>query len=177
MIAMKYIASLAFLLVLGWGAPAQADLSGSACVINAHMISINATRYGHECKDGTIVRLHGIDAPEQDQMCRNSDGKIFKCGLYAAAFLLEFVKGKTVECHGNSQDMDGNWLMRCYVEETNINAYMVSEGWALSYEALSRRYQPEEAMAKSLKKGIWDYEFINPWEWRDGKRLEGMPDQ
>ncbi|MBT4890950.1 MAG: thermonuclease family protein [Rhodospirillales bacterium] len=174
---MKYFASLAFFVFIFWGIPAQADIKGRACIINADMISINGIRYDTKCKDGTNVRLHGIDAPELDQVCRNAEGAIFKCGLYAAAFLLEYIADRELDCRGNSQDMEGNWLLRCYVEGININAYMVSEGWALSYEVLSKRYEPEEAIAKDHKKGIWDFEFTNPWEWREGKRLEGLAEQ
>jgi endonuclease YncB( thermonuclease family) len=143
-------------------------------VISADLISVNGIRYDHDCKDGTRVRLHGIDAPELDQKCASDDGAIFKCGLYAASFLLNYVKGKTIVCHGNSQDIDGNWLMRCYVDEENVNAYMVSEGWALSYEVLSKRYQPQEAEAIKQKKGIWVFNFTKPWEWREGKRIPGI---
>jgi endonuclease YncB( thermonuclease family) len=171
---MKYFACIGFVLSVVWGVSAQADTTGTVCVINGDMISIDGVRFGNECKDGTVVRLHGIDAPELEQKCRNDEGAIFKCGLYAASFLLEFVKGKIVKCHGNSQDADGNWLMRCYVDGENINAHMVREGWALSYEMLSRRYQPDEVEAKKAKNGIWAFEFIKPWDWRKGIRLDGM---
>ncbi len=153
---------------------ANADVSGTVCVINGDLISVNGIRYGNDCKDGTNVRLHGIDAPELEQNCLRADGAIFKCGLYAASFLLEYIHNRPVKCHGNTQDINGNWLMRCYIEEKNINEHMVSEGWALAYEMLSRRYQPFEAIAKKNKKGIWAFHFTNPWEWRKGKRMPGM---
>ncbi len=170
---MKYI----FLIVLSglvYISQAAADVTGPVCVINGDLISVNGTRFGAECKDGTTVRLHGIDAPELDQLCRRSDGAIFKCGLYAASFLLERVRDQIVVCHGNSRYVDGNWLMRCYIDDENINAYMVQQGWALSYEMLSRRYQDEEAIAMEQNKGIWNFEFTDPWDWRKGKRLPGM---
>lgn len=170
---MKYIFIFA-IVGLMFTSQAIADVTGPVCVINGDTISVNGTRFGADCKDGTIVRLHGIDAPELDQLCRSSDGAIFKCGLYAASFLLDHVGDQILVCHGNSRYVDGNWLMRCYIDDENINAYMVREGWALSYEMLSRRYQPEEAIAIKQNKGIWDFEFTEPWDWRKGKRLSGM---
>ncbi len=46
----------------------------------------------------------GIDAPELKQKCKAPGGRDFLCGRAAAAFLLEHVRGGTVECRGNSED-------------------------------------------------------------------------
>ena len=52
-----------------------------------------------------------------------------------------------------------------------LNAWLVSEGWALAYRRYSTDYVAEEQAAKEARRGLWRGEFIAPWEWRRGKRL------
>ncbi len=49
---------------------------------------------------------------------------------------------------------------------------MVSQGLALAYRRYSLDYVDEEADARAVRRGIWAGEFMKPWEWRRGKRLE-----
>ena len=49
---------------------------------------------------------------------------------------------------------------------------MVSQGLALTYRRYSRDYVDEEADARAARRGIWASEFVPPWEWRRGKRLD-----
>ncbi len=49
---------------------------------------------------------------------------------------------------------------------------MVSQGWALAYRRYSLDYVDQEADAQAVRRGIWAGEFVPPWEWRRGKRLE-----
>ncbi len=57
---------------------------------------------------------------------------------------------------------------------------MVSQGWALAYRRYSLDYVDDEAEARAARRGIWASEFVEPWEWRRGKRLaanDNAPDQ
>ncbi|NDA15821.1 MAG: thermonuclease family protein [Gammaproteobacteria bacterium] len=99
--------------------------------------------------DGTPLRLHGIDVLEKDQLCRKSG----------------------VRCVGNETDKDGLLNAECFVDGYNLNARLVSEGWALAYTRYSDKYLPEQNQAKSEKKGMWVGEFVKPWDWRRGERL------
>lgn len=54
----------------------------------------------------------------------------------------------------------------------DINAWLVREGWALAYRRYSRAYVDEELAAKVARRGIWRGEFIRPWDWRRGERLQ-----
>ncbi len=54
----------------------------------------------------------------------------------------------------------------------DINAWMVSQGLALAYRRYSLDYVDEEADAQAARRGIWAGEFVSPWEWRRGKRLD-----
>ncbi len=101
MTALKWTAAALVALV---AFPAHADVSGPACVTDGDTLVVNGKRQRTRCVGGTRVRLFGIDAPELKQKCKAPGGGDFLCGIAAAAFLLEHVRGGTVECKGNSVD-------------------------------------------------------------------------
>ena len=49
---------------------------------------------------------------------------------------------------------------------------MVLHGSALAYRRYSLDHIDEEADAQAARLGIWAGEFVKPWEWRRGKRLD-----
>ncbi len=53
-----------------------------------------------------------------------------------------------------------------------MGAWMVSQGWALAYRRYSLDYVDQEADARAARRGIWASQFVKPWEWRRGKRLD-----
>ena len=150
--------------------PAHADVSGPACVTDGDTLVVNGKRRHARCVGGTRVRLFGIDAPELKQKCRHANARDFLCGRAAASFLLEHVRGGTVECKGNSVDRYGRLIAVCFIDGQNLNALLVGEGWALAYRDFSDKYVPQENAAREASKGIWAMRFVPPWEWRRMKR-------
>ena len=150
--------------------PAHADVSGPVCVTDGDTLVVNSKRQRTPCVGGTRVRLFGIDAPELKQKCRYLSVRDFLCGRAAAAILLEHVRGHPVECRGNSEDKYGRLIAICYVHGKDLNAMMVSRGWALAYRDYSEKYVPQENAAREARRGIWAMEFVPPWKWRRGKR-------
>ena len=112
--------------------PAHADVSGPACVTDGDTLVVNGKRQRTRCVGGTRVRLFGIDAPELKQKCRHPNSRDFLCGRAAASFLLEHVRGRAVECKGNSKDRYGRLIAVCFIDGKDLNAMMVGEGWALA---------------------------------------------
>ena len=49
---------------------------------------------------------------------------------------------------------------------------MVLNGWALAYRQYSLDYVGEETAAKGAQAGVWSGEFVPPWAWRRGERLQ-----
>ena len=47
---------------------------------------------------------------------------------------------------------------------------MVAEGWTRAYNQYSWAYPWQEWMASWDKLGIWQGDFIDPWNWRHGER-------
>ena len=120
------------------------------------------------------VRLHGIDAPEADQTCRNAKGEAYPCGKRATSVLiLRAAAGVSCEPAGDEQDRYGRMIATCYaVDGTNINAYMVRSGHALAYRKYSEKYVSQEERARAGRRGIHRGAFVAPWNWRRGKRLQ-----
>ncbi len=151
----------AIAIIISLSAPALADATGSAHVVDGDTIRIGETK----------IRLHGIDAPEMKQTCRTKQGKEQRCGVQSKQALHAMVQGQQVRCQGDELDRYKRLIAVCFVGSLDINKQMVSDGWALAYRKYSKVYVKAERTAKANMGGIWQTEFIPPWEWRRGQRL------
>lgn len=122
--------------------------------------------------EGRDLRLFGIDAPEWAQVCRHGT-RDWNCGRVATNVLREKIAGKTLRCESRETDEDGRIHVVCYVGWRDLNAWMVSQGWALAFRWYSKDYVDEEDSARRARLGLWRGDFINPWDWRRGRRLAG----
>ena len=125
--------------------------------------------------DGQRVRLQGIDAPESAQTCRQATGQRHRCGDRATEALRTRIGGGAVRCTIEGRDRDNRALSRCYTEDgTDLNAWLVRQGYALAYRhyTTTTMYVPEEDQARAARAGIWADEFVPPWAWRRGQRLD-----
>ena len=75
-------------------------------------------------------------------------------------------------CEISSKDRYGRSIGVCYIEDKNINSNLVESGWALAYQQYSKDYINVEKLASKKKIGIWQGEFIEPWNWRKGMRIK-----
>ncbi len=116
--------------------------------------------------DGKRIRLHGIDAPENKQYC-TKDGNSWHCGRKATEALSRMVSGNMIECVWDKRDRYKRLIAICYLEDLNLNANMVKEGWALAYIRYSDDYVEQEQKAQKEFQGIWAGEFVPPWDWRN----------
>ena len=122
---------------------------------------------------GERVRLKGIDAPEKGQFCENASGDLYPCGQAATRALREYIGNGKVVCGIDPQrDRYGRALGVCYVKGEDLNAWLVSEGYALVYRRFSTQYVEQEKAAQAAKRGVWAGAFVAPWDWRTGKRLQ-----
>ena len=137
----------------------QADLSGIARVLDGDTIEIGTQR----------IRLWGVDAPEGRQSCL-AGSRRWPCGRRATAALASRIDGRSVTCE--ERDRDGRIVAVCRHGGRDVNAWLVREGWALAYRRYSRAYVGEESAAKVARRGLWRGEFVQPWNWRRGERLQ-----
>jgi endonuclease YncB( thermonuclease family) len=147
---------LAFLLA---ATSAEARPTGPAIVIDGDTIDVAGER----------VRLFGIDAPELGQTC-TANARRWRCGQQAATALAKKIGTRSVSCAGKGHDQYGRTLAVCRVGRTNLNAWLVTSGWALAYREYSTDYVAEEDAARAGGKGMWRGAFVPPWDWRRGLR-------
>ena len=66
--------------------------------------------------DNKKVRLFGIDAPEKAQLCKDSSGNNYRCGIVATEKLNELIfssTNKTVNCENIAKDQYGRLISNC----------------------------------------------------------------
>ena len=108
-------------------------------------------------KEQTKVRLYGIDAPEKKQ----------DYGQRSKQFLASLVAGQVVEVEPKGKDRYKRTLGIIHFKGQDINAQMVSNGYAWAYVKYSRIYVDQEKLARENKRGLWQSSNPTPpWEWR-----------
>ena len=124
--------------------------------------------------NGTRIRLQGVDTPETRQSCRDADGQLYSCGLVATAALTVKIGEGDVHCDLEPErDRYGRALKTCYLADgTDINGWLVRNGYGLAYLRYSERYVAEEAAARAEDLGMHAGAFVPPWDWRKGERLQ-----
>jgi endonuclease YncB( thermonuclease family) len=138
------------------------SLTGVASVIDGDTLDIHGTR----------IRLHGIDAPESAQLCLASDQKPWRCGQQAALALAERIGRAVVRCEKRDVDRYQRIVAVCRLGDTDLNGWMVRQGWAVAYRRYSMDYVQAENAAQQARAGIWIGRFIDPASWRRGERLQ-----
>ena len=159
---MRFTLSAALCAFLVTSLPAHAsDLVGRASVIDGDTLEIHGER----------IRIEGIDAPESRQTCHDrATAADVRCGQRAALWLSDLIGAGTVTCVEVGRDRYKRVLAHCSVAGQDVGASMVEAGWALAYVRYSREYEAQEAKAREAKSGIWQWEFVAPWDWRRGAR-------
>lgn len=159
---------MGLLLILALPAPALTEeISGRASVVDGDTLSIEGI--------ADNVRLNRIDAPEGGQRCMDAAGDPYLCGTRAADALAAMIgRNGHVRCETEGQDRYERWLGTCFLGRTDLNASMVVRGWALEYTRYSDgRYQRYQDEARAERRGLWQGDFVAPWEWRQGERIAG----
>lgn len=135
-------------------------LTGVASVIDGDTLEVHGQR----------VRLHGIDAPESDQPCIGPDLKPWRCGQKAALALADRIGRDAVVCRRVATDRYGRAVATCQENGQDLNAWMVSQGWAVAYRQYALDYVAAENEARAAGRGIWSSRFEMPWDWRRKRR-------
>src|ERR1700687_2398296 len=129
---MKFL--LAILLLLLPAMADAADITGIAKVREGDTVQIGTSR----------VRLGGIDAPSVDQLCLNTKGERWTCGVAARDELINHADNKPWTCHVIRTDRRGRAVARCEVDGEDIQKWMVKNGWGLAYWGFSPAHASDE---------------------------------
>ena len=112
------------------------------------------------------IRLYGIDAPESKQLCKKNFRE-YRCGIVSTEALSKKINKNQVRCRVQDRlDRYKRYIGICFVEEINLNQWMVRNGYAVAYRRYSKDYIKDEDYAKKNKLGLWSSDFINPEKWR-----------
>ena len=160
-VAAALLAAL-FLLYTG-KAHAQPPPSAQPLVGKVTVVDGDTLRIGDH-----IIRLWGVDAPAAQQICQ-LDGKPWACGDAARAALAGYVANRRVHCDlVGEQGEAAERSARCRVGHAELNGWLVQEGWALDTSNVDsdREYVHLQNDAALARRGLWQGQFVEPWEWR-----------
>lgn len=126
------------------------EIAGVATIADGDTIRIGERR----------IRFDGIDAPRPRAMCGETN--VYRASTDA---LRSAIRSNEVRCSISDLPSDGQDVARCRVGETDLNEYMVANGWARDAPAHSGgAYADEEAAARQAQRGIWALECASdPW--------------
>ena len=121
---------------------------------------------GDTIKLGDVkIRFTGIDAPEINQTCVASEGKV-ACGKISRDILITKVTNNKISCTDEGKDFYGRVLGECFVNGESLSRYLVREGFAFAYIKYSDKFILDEEYAKSNGLGMWSMKFQYPWDFR-----------
>ena len=121
---------------------------------------------GDTIKLGDVkIRFSGIDAPEINQTCIASEGKV-ACGKISRDILITKVTNNKISCTDEGKDFYGRVLGECFVNGESLSRYLVRVGFAFAYRKYSDKFILDEEYAKSNRLGMWSMKFQFPWDYR-----------
>ncbi len=124
--------------------------------------------------EGKKIRFFGIDAPEKKQQCKKpwltisfiSFNKNYPCGQISTDKLKKKINNKLLICKWSNKDRYKRFIAECFKDKTNVNAWMVRNGYAVAYRKYSKKFVSQEIFAKKEKLGLWSGTFMMPWDYR-----------
>ena len=112
------------------------------------------------------IRFHGIDTPEKKQICIKNSKK-YRCGEEATNALIKKINRNPIACKVQDKlDRYKRYVGVCFLEDVNLNKWMVRNGYAVAYRRYSKDYIEDEKYAKKNKIGLWSGYFTHPEKWR-----------
>jgi hypothetical protein len=88
-----------------------------------------------------------------------------------ALVLSEKIGRSSVSCVEKDRDRYQRIVASGSIRNEDLNVWMVANGWALAYRQFSKACVPLQEQAQTQEAGIWAGRFVDPSEWRRGKRL------
>ena len=76
------------------------------------------------------------------------------------------INGSSIKCISSSKDKYKRYIATCFNGKTNLNQWMVRNGFAIAYRRYSKTYVSDEEFAKENKLGLWKGKFMEPEKWR-----------
>jgi endonuclease YncB( thermonuclease family) len=123
----------------------------------------------------TTLRISGIEAPADGQVCTSPRARRWRCDEAAQAALSRLVRGERVACTFAGSDDGGIRLATCHNGEKDLGAELVRNGHVFATEGLFAPYGTLELEARDAKVGVWAGDAVRPanyraQKWEEAKR-------
>lgn len=119
--------------------------------------------------DGIHYRLHGIDAPEAGQRCKDGKGGTWRCGDEATRHLEHLIGNAVPDCDYRGTDDFDRIISVCTVNGLELNRSMVADGYAWAFRRFSEDYADDEDEAVARGTEIWQATTQTAWDYRAAK--------
>jgi endonuclease YncB( thermonuclease family) len=131
-------------------APVPEPLQGPVRVIDGDTFDLGGVR----------VRLHGVDAPERGQICRDAQGRDWACGAWATGQVRALIGERPLVCHDLGERTHGRVVAACRLDGQDLGAQLVAAGIVRACPRYARRhlhargYEALEARAIAARVGL-----------------------
>jgi endonuclease YncB( thermonuclease family) len=132
------------------------ELQGRAAVIAGDTLRLN----------GQIVKLSGVEAPEDNQPCFYANGRRWSCSAAARKALDRLVRGKRVVCAPSGADDSGYTRAACQAGGEDLAKGLILAGHVFAETGMFATYRADEDAARESRAGVWQGEAVRPSEWR-----------
>lgn len=144
---MRRLFSLSLAILLTNNTAFADSISGKANIIDGDTIRIKNER----------IRLHGIDAPEANQLCSKEYG-----GFNSAKALSNIIGKNEVQCETNGRDRYNRHIATCFAGGKDIGKEMVKGGDAFPYTKYSYRYFLSGVTARMKGGDVYRHNCVSP---------------
>lgn len=103
---------------------------------------------------GRTIHLYGIYVPPTDESCRSFQRPVV-CAPRAALALEFNIGSHFVGCDIMGENEDGSLIGLCRVEDQDLAAQLLQQGWAVARPEAPIEYQTLEKLARNRGVGIW----------------------
>ena len=153
--------------ICSWALRMKRRVARLALIVAAHCLALPVAAQTVVSGDsielkGKTYRLHGIDAPDDGQVC--PDG--WPAAYEAEAYLGQLIGGKAVTCVQIGLPQRNEAQAVCRADGVDIGAAMVTGGMAYAFVPYSVRYITQEDAALSANRGVHRHKCLAPWDWR-----------
>ena len=103
------------------------------------------------------VSLADLDAPDAKEICKTASGGRWHCGAQARTALARLILRRRVECDVVARVSDEELSGRCKIGTTDINSWVVRQGWAkpVTGAADDGPYRKARDAARDARLGLW----------------------
>ncbi|MFD2739054.1 thermonuclease family protein [Sulfitobacter aestuarii] len=135
-------------------------IHGAIRVIDGDTLAIGKAR----------LRLHGIDAPEAGQPCRDGGGTVLACGDWVTGEVRARFEGRQARCDLRELDRYGRSVAKCYVAGEDVGRLLVQQGLAFAYRRYAMDYDLDEKAAFVAGRGLHGFTLQTPAAYRAAQR-------